>query len=63
MLEIRFKLLWANFASLPGYLHKQLFSFFFYNFWELQGDCMGMLESPLAFPSRINSSLILSLSS
>ena len=63
MLEIRFKLLWANFASLPCYLHKQLFSFFFYNFWELQGDCMGMLESPLAFPSRINSSLILSLSS
>ena len=63
MLEIRFKLLWANFASLPSYLHKQFFSFFFYNFWELQGDCMGMLESPLVFPSPINSSLILSLSS
>ena len=44
MLEIRFKLLWANLASLQCYRHKQLFGFFFYNFWELQGDCMGMLE-------------------
>ena len=43
-------------------------SFFFYNYQELnpgelKGVCMGVLELPLAFLSRINNSLIFSLSS
>ena len=40
-------------------------SFFFYNYQdpgELKGVCMGVLELPLAFLSRINNSLIFSLS-
>ena len=63
--------LWANFASSPCYLHEHKWNRAAFSFTtsyqelnpgELKGVCMGVLELPLTFLSRINNSLIFSLS-